>query len=90
MGLCASFTITLIDTTAPVVDPYEIVIEVNCEDVIDNVFITATDNCNEVEITYTDLEVSGTCPYQIIRTYTVTDICGNETDAQQIIYHRSQ
>ena len=44
--------------------------------------IVANDNCSEVDIIYTDLEVSGN---NIIRTYTVTDQCGNVSTFVQII-----
>ena len=67
------------DTTAPVVNPYEIAISMPCDQVINAVLISATDNCNEVIITYTDEHLSGGCAGHIIRTYSVSDICGNQT-----------
>jgi hypothetical protein len=74
------------DETAPVVNAFDVYIERPC-DQTEGVFITATDNCSEVEITYTDERVSGTCLGHIIRTYHVSDACGNVTEGlyQQII-----
>lgn len=80
-------TIFIVDTTAPVVDAYEIEISMPCDQISNQVLISATDNCNEVIITFEDEQVSGTCEGKIIRTYHVSDICGNVTEGiiQQII-----
>jgi hypothetical protein len=77
--------ITVIDSEAPVIDPYEIYQVVECELVESYLGITATDNCGEVHIDYVDDTFSGGCLGVIVRTYTVTDDCGNEAIAQQII-----
>jgi hypothetical protein len=77
--------IYVIDTEAPVIDPYVIYQHVECEDSFEFTGITATDNCGDVHITFTDDNFSGGCPGVIVRTYTVTDDCGNEAIAQQII-----
>ncbi len=79
--------ISIVDTTAPVVDAYEIEIEMPCDQIVDAVLITATDNCNEVIIEFNDEYVSGACAGRIIRTYTIHDICGNYTQGlyEQII-----
>ena len=49
---------------------------------------SATDNCDpDPTITYTDLVVD-TCPVQkvLIRTWIATDLCGNSSSCQQLIY----
>ncbi|MCB0760875.1 MAG: T9SS type A sorting domain-containing protein, partial [Flavobacteriales bacterium] len=77
-------TIHVQDTTAPVFDPYEIAIDRPCDDYM-GIYVTATDNCGEVTITFEDTMVSGGCMGSIIRDYTATDECGNASYAQQII-----
>ncbi|MFM7726631.1 MAG: hypothetical protein ACKO7B_08010, partial [Flavobacteriales bacterium] len=63
------------DTTAPVITgSYEL--NRPCGDYI-GIYVEATDNCSEVNITYTDMMASGSCAGNVIRTYTATDICGN-------------
>jgi hypothetical protein len=78
--------INIVDTQAPVVNPYTIEVEMPCDAVSNEIMISAED-CNEVVITYNDEYVSGTCAGRIIRTYSVSDICGNVTSGliQQII-----
>jgi hypothetical protein len=78
--------ITIVDTQAPVVNPYNVEIEMPCDAVSNNIMISAED-CNEVVITYTDEYVSGGCAGKIMRTYAVSDVCGNQTSGliQQII-----
>ncbi|MDG2246991.1 MAG: T9SS type A sorting domain-containing protein [Flavobacteriales bacterium] len=80
----ATQTITIVDTTAPIFDAYEIDVEAPCDNV-DIAPLTATDNCSDVEITVTETPVSGGCAGRIIRDYVATDECGNEATAQQII-----
>lgn len=79
-----SQTITVTDDVAPVVDDYDLVITMPC-DSFDGVFLTATDNCSTVIITYVDEIVSPGCGGQIIRHYTVADACGNMVMVDQII-----
>ena len=78
----ATQTITMIDLDPPVItgDNY---LNLDYGTSIDSVFITATDDCSQVGITYTDMEVSGG---NIIRTYTATDVCGNASTFEQIIH----
>jgi len=87
-GNSSSFSqyITIVDTQAPVVNAFEIEIEMPCDNVSNEVMISATD-CNEVTIDFNDEYVSGGCAGRIIRSYTVTDACGNQTAGliQQII-----
>ena len=81
----AAQVITVVDTTAPVFDAYEVNIEMPCDDINDAILVSATDNCGDVTITYEDDQVSGGCAGVIIRDYTAVDACGNEAYAQQII-----
>jgi hypothetical protein len=82
----ATQLITVQDTTDPVFDDYETLIEMPCDDVDNTITVTATDNCDDdVTITFEDSPVSGGCAGQIIRDYTAEDNCGNTATAQQII-----
>jgi hypothetical protein len=81
----ASQTISIIDTTPPVVDPYEVYQVVQCEYEGGLLGITAHDNCSDVTITYEDFVYSGSCLGDLVRTYYVTDWCGNLTIVEQII-----
>ncbi len=49
--------------------------------------LTATDNCTaNVAVVYNQTQNgTGSCNYTLTRTWTATDICGNQTIAQQII-----
>jgi hypothetical protein len=63
-------------------------ITVACGDEIpapaDDVF--ATDNCTvDVNVTFTEVQTNEFCPYDIIRTWTAVDSCGNETVGIQTI-----
>jgi hypothetical protein len=44
----AQQTITVVDTTAPVFDPFTVYVYVECDD-LDVAILTATDNCGEVD-----------------------------------------
>jgi large repetitive protein len=77
--------VTVSDTEAPVVNSYEISVHLECDLVDSYIGITATDNCGEVHITYTDMLNSGGCLGTLIRTYEVKDDCGNITIVQQFI-----
>ncbi len=48
--------------------------------------ITATDNCDaDVTITFTQTQTNTFCPYDIVRTWTAVDNCGNVTTGIQVI-----
>ena len=76
--------IYVIDTTPPVIDPFPISVFVECDEV-DDLMVTATDDCNEVTITYEDVLFSGGCLGVIARTWIATDACGNVSTAEQYI-----
>ena len=69
-------TITVIDELVPVFSNMPADITVNCT-TSQIIPITATDNCDkEVEVQFTEEKI-GTCPYQLIRTWTAMDACQN-------------
>ncbi|WP_343584137.1 gliding motility-associated C-terminal domain-containing protein [Flavobacterium sp.] len=90
-GLTAKLvqTITVKDTTAPVfVEALPSNLTLECKDAIPSaVTLTATDNCSTATVSYNEVKVNGSCPgnYQLQRTWTAVDACGNETKHTQII-----
>ncbi len=76
--------ITIVDTTAPEITGM-VEVDMPCDAIDSNIAVSATDNCNEVRITFEDLRVSGGCAGQIIRTYTAIDACDNSSEFVQII-----
>ena len=82
----ATQTITIIDTTAPVLTiPADYTAE--CSDAHPMDDASATDNCGEVTISVVETTTDGACAgdYSIARTWTATDDCGNATSATQTI-----
>lgn len=77
------------DEEAPVFVHIPEDITIECHDLATTIPIdvSATDNCSEVIIELEETTVSGTCPneFQITRTWTATDACGNQATAQQIV-----
>jgi len=87
-----SQTITVSDTVGPIIiNPLDTKISVNCDAIPVAPVLTAadfTDNCSTVGTpifaqTQTQPDANGT--YQIVRTWTVTDACGNTTVVTQSI-----
>ena len=79
-------TITIIDTTAPVLTiPADYTAE--CSETHPMNDATATDNCGEITIDLVETTMSGTCAgeYTVTREFTATDECGNATSATQTI-----
>ena len=71
-------TINVVDTTAPVITgSFDITRE--CDDIA-GIYVTATDNCNNITWETEDVHVSGGCAGAIIRRYWASDICGNVSD----------
>ncbi len=89
----ATSTITIIDTTPPVVDPLD-PINVECVGDIpaaDISIVVASDCDPELTITHVgDVSDGNSCPEVITRKYRVTDACGNFTDVEQTITVDSQ
>ncbi|SFJ69121.1 gliding motility-associated C-terminal domain-containing protein [Myroides guanonis] len=82
--------ITIEDTTAPVfVDPLPAKeLFLSCEDLKEREQLKAIDSCGTVNVTFTEETIAGDCPnrYDLLRTWTATDSCGNETEFEQTIH----
>ncbi len=86
-------TITVVDTKAPVfTSAVPADTTVNCDNVPAAPNMTATDNCstgNNVTVRYNEArrDIPGACinNYQLIRTWTATDECGNFNTVSQTI-----
>ena len=83
----ATQTITIVDTTAPTFTSIPEDFDASCDDELPMVYPTATDLCSDVEITVVEATEVGTVDgtFNIHRTFTATDDCGNETSATQTI-----
>ena len=80
-----SQTIEVVDTTAPQLQNVPANTTVTCDAIPSAPEVTATDNCQEtLTVTMSEI-ISEGCPYTITRTWTTTDICGNTTEATQVI-----
>jgi hypothetical protein len=83
----ATLVVEYDDTTPPVFDPFQVFVEIPCDEIIE-MTLTATDNCSSetnISVTYVEVMQSGGCAGLLIRDYTATDECGNSTTVQQII-----
>ena len=83
-----TLTITIVDTKAPefVSVPDDVIVA--CDAPLPPLAQPeAIDGCSEVVYSVDSTIVTGNCPnnYQIIRTWTATDQCGNATSVQQVI-----
>ncbi|MFK2821346.1 hypothetical protein U0L90_14575, partial [Flavobacteriaceae sp. LMIT009] len=81
-------TFTIIDTTAPTfVEELPADATVECDNVPDAATLTATDNCGDATVTFSEERADGDCPsnYTLTRTWTATDECGNESSHTQTI-----
>lgn len=76
------------DEEAPVFGDVAEVLEISCAGEAELITAEATDDCNEITVTFTDEPLEGEefCEGSVERTYTATDICGNtSTFTQQLI-----
>ncbi|MFK7934052.1 MAG: PKD domain-containing protein, partial [Saprospiraceae bacterium] len=82
-------TITVVDDVAPVLSNIPYAQTVSCEEIPSvPTNIAAYDNCDEnVQIAFSETIQDGDCAgdYQIIRTWTATDACGNQSVDNQTI-----
>ncbi|MCK0110526.1 gliding motility-associated C-terminal domain-containing protein, partial [Flavobacteriaceae bacterium S0825] len=81
-------TISVQDTTAPTfVEALPADATVECDNVPDAATLTATDNCGDATVTYSEVRNDGDCEsnYTLVRTWTATDACGLETSHTQTI-----
>jgi hypothetical protein len=79
-------TITVVDTTAPVLSNVPADMTVQCNAVPSAGTPTAIDNCDSSPaISMVETNLGGTCSgnYTILRTWTATDSCGNKSSATQ-------
>jgi len=83
----ATQTITVQDTTPPVLIGVPADVTVECDAIPELVTVTATDNCDgDVDVSFTETRTDGTGDTETItRTWTATDACGNSTSDDQII-----
>lgn len=81
-------TFEIFDTTAPTFAatlPADITVE--CDAIPTTETFAATDNCGTAEVNFNEVENAGICSgeYNLERTWTATDACGNETVHTQTI-----
>jgi gliding motility-associated-like protein len=84
----ASQTITVTDTTDPVIAALPAPATINCPATPQFATATATDACGSTfTLTFNDVTTNGTCAgsYSTTRTWTATDACGNTSTASQTI-----
>ena len=81
---CGNFSqavqsVTVVDEDAPVFAGLPSDLTLECGDDIPATSVTAEDACaGTIDVTYTDSEVTlDACQYQVIRTFSATDSCGN-------------
>ena len=83
-----SQTITVNDNVAPTfVEIPPANTTASCDNIPAPAVLTAIDNCGSANVTLNETIIQGNCPsnYQIVRTWTATDVCGNNTSAVQTI-----
>ena len=83
-------TITVGDNTDPeFVEELPADRTVECDEVADLTAptLTATDNCGTAAVTFSEVRTDGTCvgSYTLTRTWTATDLCGNDIQHVQTI-----
>ena len=84
----ASQTITITDDTPPVLIGVPSDVTTECTEIPSPAVVTASDDCDSIlSVDYQGTEIEGECKdsYTIIRTWSVTDDCGNTTEEQQLI-----
>ena len=75
------------DTEAPIFVNVPAEQTVECSDLDGLNFPEVTDDCgNTVAIVFEDQPLGAGCSYDILRTYTATDLCGNSTSASTLIH----
>ncbi len=80
--------ITVIDPTAPVFAQVPPPVTITCDQAMPTSLPVANDNCDtDVSIAETQETLPGPCPdsYEVIRTWTISDNCGNTARATQLV-----
>ena len=82
-----SQTLTVVDFEAPVLVGVPANVTVDCNTIPTTAVVTATDNCSDNLVVSVEESIMPlqNCGYQIIRTWSVADLCGNPASATQII-----
>jgi gliding motility-associated-like protein len=80
-------TFIISDTTAPEILTYLEDIVFYCNEVPPVPEIDIEENCSEATVVFTETTIGteGSEDYQIIRTWTISDDCGNETIKEQVL-----
>jgi hypothetical protein len=89
--LCGNFTsvqqeLTVIDDLAPEALEFDPELEVDCAD-IPTTEIAFVDECSGVaSVDLNEVQIGEGCDYDIVRTWTATDLCGNVATAVQVLH----
>jgi hypothetical protein len=79
-------SITRTDSQAPVMSGVPGNIQVQCDEIPGLPVVTAIDDCSGVlPVQYSESILPGTCPYTLVRRWSATDACGNNTTQTQEI-----
>ncbi len=81
-------TITLEDTEAPQVMEFSAELTYECNALPTLPEPEFTDDCTELNVTYEEELVAGNCAsvYDLLRSWTATDLCGNAVEVSQVIH----
>lgn len=86
----AQQSVTILDETAPQFTSFPEENFASCESVptVGEGGVAYFDNCSAIETSFTEEVINGDCPgnYTILRTWNLTDECGNATSATWVIH----
>jgi hypothetical protein len=86
ISVSQAWTINVDDTTAPNIFNVPEDITISCGDPISVPEVFATDNCSGLaNVSLSAQTIDGECGYTFIRTWIATDLCGNTSEASQVI-----
>jgi hypothetical protein len=83
-----SITLNVIDDVKPSFSSTPTaVVNATCDKIPSPPNVCCSDNCNGTSLTYSQVRVNGSCDHQytLVRTWTCTDICGNNAVATQTV-----
>ena len=83
----SSQLIQVVDTVAPYFTAVPEAVTVECDEALPSILAEAEDACGTTTVSVSESVVDGSNAnnYTVIRTFTATDACGNETDTTQIV-----